>query len=138
MAFKFDDIEDAFFFQNMSPDFNHQAILCKDSEEIYYASDFGDDTEIPEDVYVNDACIELPLKNDLDLGQRLVFEFVENNLPEQYERVRGIFRSRGAYARYKDLLEEKGLLDRWYEFENDRRVQALKQWCADNGIALAP
>jgi uncharacterized protein UPF0158 len=136
MGIKFSDIEDAYLFVSMGMEFSNQAILCKETGKIFYASEYDDEDEIPEDVYENDECIEIPDKNELDLGKKLVFDFVEENLPEMYERVRRIFRKRGAYARYKDLLEEKGLLQRWYDFENDRQTQALKEWCADNEIEL--
>jgi hypothetical protein len=59
-----------------------------------------------------ELCVEIPHKNDLDLGQRLVFEFVETHLSDEYQRVEQIFRRRGAYGRFKDLLESKGLLKR--------------------------
>jgi hypothetical protein len=136
MGIKFSDIEDAYLFVSMAMEFSNQAILCKETGEIFYASEYDDEDEIPEDVYENDECIEIPGKNELDLGRNLVFEFVEENLTEMYERVRQILRKRGAYARYKDLLDEKGLLQRWYDFENDRQTQALKEWCADNEIEL--
>lgn len=136
MGIKFGDIEDAYLFVSTAPEFSHQAILCKETGKIFYASEYDDENEIPEDVYENDECIEISGKNTLDLGTNLVFEFAEKNLPEMYEQVRQIFRKKGAYARYKDLLDEKGLLQRWYDFENDRQTQALKEWCADNKIEL--
>ena len=55
---------------------------------------------------------------------------------EEIEKVYSIFRSRGAYSRYKDLLDDKGLLDKWYKFENERQQAALKEWCVENDIKL--
>lgn len=136
MRIKFGDIEAAYLFVNMSSESGNLAILCKKTGEIYYASDFAGENEIPEDLYENDTCIEIPGKNELDLGKNLVFEFVEENIPEMYERVHRIFNKRGAYARYKDLLDEKGMLQQRYDFENDRQTQALKQWCIENEIEL--
>jgi hypothetical protein len=52
-----------------------------------------------------EAMVAIPHKNDLDLGQSLVFEFVASTLPDEYDRVRDIFRHRGAYGRFKDLLD---------------------------------
>jgi hypothetical protein len=83
-----------------------------------------------------DQCIEIPHKNDLDLGRNLVFEFVEEHLPDDYERVRQFFRRKGAYSRYKELLEQRGLLETWYDIENSREEQALRQWCEENEIEL--
>ena len=83
------------------------------------------------------ACIEIPHGNSLGLGQKLGFEFVESILPSDYERVRQIFRKRGAYGRFKDFLESRGLLDQWYDFENQRQKQALRRWSRENGIELS-
>ena len=81
--------------------------------------------------------IEIPHKNDLDLGHNLVFEFTASNLPDEYDRVRDIFRHRGAYGRFKDLLDFKGLLDAWHSFENERETKALRRWCDENKIELS-
>jgi hypothetical protein len=61
--------------------------------------------------------IRVPHKNDLDLGRNLVFEFVEEYLPDDYERVRKMFRRTGAYTRYKALLERRGLLKERHHVE---------------------
>lgn len=39
-------------------------------------------------------------------------------------------------ARYKVLLESKGQLEAWYEFENKATEKALRNWCKENGIEL--
>ncbi len=72
----------------------------------------------------------------MDLGRNLVFEFVEAYLPDDFGRIKLIFRRKGAYGRYKDLLEERGQLKNWYEFENARQKEALKEWCEENEIEL--
>jgi hypothetical protein len=72
----------------------------------------------------------------LSLGTNLVFDYVSVHLPDEFERVRGFFNNRGAYARYKDLLQEKGQLEDWYEFENKTIEVALREWCRENGIEL--
>ena len=38
---------------------------------------------------------EIPRKDDLDLGNRLVFRFVDTHVPDDYGRVRDVFSSRG-------------------------------------------
>jgi hypothetical protein len=76
------------------------------------------------------------IKNELGLGTDLVFDFVEEHLPEDYDQVRRMFRRGGAYSRYKGLLERRGLLQKWYDFENRREEQALREWCKENDIEL--
>jgi hypothetical protein len=36
----------------------------------------------------------------------------------------------------KDFLNEKGLLDKWYKFEDKRQRAALIEWCQDNSIEI--
>src|SRR6516164_9885442 len=44
------------------------------------------------------------------------------------------FGRRGAYGRFKALLHARGMLERWYEFENRAMEEALLTWCEENGI----
>jgi len=136
MAISFDDIENAFFFVSMDQKYMHNAYLCKETGQIFYTSEMGDSDELPEDVDDPDKYLTIPHKNDLELGKALVIEFTSEYLPEELDRVYSIFRSRGAYSRYKDLLDEKGLLDEWYRFENERQRVALKEWCRENSIEI--
>jgi hypothetical protein len=97
----------------------------------------GDLDEIDDDDFDWDMCIEIPHKNDLDVGKNLIFEFVEMQLPDDYHHVQQIFRKRRAYRRFKDFLETKGLLEMWYDFESKRQEQVLRQWCLDNEIEFS-
>ena len=67
----------------------------------------------------------------------ILLEFTSDFLPEELDRVYSIFRRQGAYSRYKELLSEKGLLEKWYKFEDERQNAALKEWCAENDIKIA-
>jgi hypothetical protein len=133
----FDEIMEAFLFVCSEEYGMHSAILCKDTGQIYYHSELGGFDDIEEEDFDPDTCIKIPHKTDLDLGQNLVFEFVERHLADEYGRVQQIFRHRGAYRRFKDLLEEKGLLQSWYDFENQEQEQAVRQWCIENEIELS-
>lgn len=133
----FSDIQDAFLFVSSAPYGEHSAVLCKDTGRILYRSEMSGVDEIGEDELDWDKCVGIPHKNDLDLGQELVFEFVEKHLQNDYHRVQEIFRGRGAYGRFKNFLDSKGMLERWYAFENEREEEALRQWCAENRIALS-
>ena len=136
MTVSFDDIENAFFFVSMDQQFMHNAYLCKESGEIFYTSEMGDSDELPEDIDDPDKYITIPHKNDLDLGKSLVIEFTSKYLSEELDRVYSIFRRKGAYSRYKDFLLQKGFLDEWYEYENERQDKILKEWCRSNNIEI--
>ena len=134
---KFHDIENAFMFVSMAPQFENSAILSKVTGEIYYVSSIGDSDELPDDVEDADKYTEIPHKNDLDLGKALVLEFVSEHLPGDFQEVTRIFNRKGAYGRFKQLLESKGLLEQWYAYEERKQETALREWCAANGIEVA-
>ncbi len=133
----FSDIQDAFLFVGSAGYGVNTAVLCKDTGRILYRSEMGTIDEIEDADLDWDMCIAIPHKNDLDLGQSLVFEFVEIHMPEVDDHVRQIFRRRGAYGRFKSLLERKGLLDTWYDFARQREEGALRHWCLENEIQLS-
>lgn len=134
---KFTAIEDAFFFVSSTGFGMHSAVLNKESGQIYYRSEMGELDEMSDEDLDGDACIEIPHKNDLSLGRELVFEFVTDHLPDEYEHARHIFGTPGAYGRFKALLESKGLLQMWFDFEHRREEQALREWCKENEIQLS-
>ena len=136
MAIKFSDIEDAFFFVSMDQKYMHNAILCKETGQLFYTSEMGDSDELPEDIDDPGKYIGIPHKNDLDLGKALVIEFTAKYFPEELDKVYSIFHRKGAYSRYKNLLESKEALDEWYKFEKQRREEALREWCQINNIAI--
>jgi len=137
MPIKFSDIEDAFFFVSMSEMYMNTAILCITTGQVFYISDFGDSDELPEDIDDDpDNYIEIPHKNELNLGKSLVLEFSAIHLPDNLEKVNSFFHKKGAYSRFKNLLERKGLLDKWYAFEKEEQNKALREWCKDNDISI--
>jgi GNAT superfamily N-acetyltransferase len=44
---------------------------------------------------------------------------------------------RGAFARFKDLLDRRGVLDQWYDFEAKAEERALRMWCDLNSIDVS-
>jgi hypothetical protein len=136
MAISFDDIENAFLFVSMDQKFMNNAYLCKETGQIFYTSEMYDSDELPDDIEDPKKYIAIPHQNELELGKALVFEYVSKHLPSEFDQVESIFRKRGAYSRFKDLLDKKGYLDKWHKFEDERRRNALKQWCLENNIEL--
>ena len=136
MKCKIDDFQMAYDFVNSAPYGENSAVLRKDTGRILYHSAMGDMDEISDEDWESDDAVEIPHKNDLDLGTRLVFDFVRTNLPDDYNNVHQIFSRRGAYGRFKDFLESKGLLQSWYDFEAEQQKRFLRQWCKDNNIEL--
>lgn len=78
----------------------------------------------------------VPDKYELDVGTKLVFDFAAQYLAEQYDDVRSIFRQKGAYRRFKDLLQHRGLLEKWYSYSEEQIANALEQWCESEGLGI--
>ena len=136
VSVKYDELADAFDFVGFGGGLmQHEAYIDRLTGTIYWVSDDAD-TEVPEDVGVLEQYIAVPHKNDLDLGQRLALRFVAEALPTRYDRVEEFFHHRGAYARFKDLLESEGRLEGWYEFEAKHVQEALMRWCDENGFRV--
>jgi hypothetical protein len=117
VAVKLDALLEACDFVNFGQPMEHEAYLALETGVIYYHSEYGDDEEpLRDDVEDADRYIAMPHSNDLDLGKSLVLKFARDFLPDDLEDAHEGFRRRGAYARFKDLLERRGLLQQWYDY----------------------
>ena len=135
---KLGDLEDALLFVGAGNSFDTAAWVWRETGAVLCHSDETDDFEpLPEDIDDVDRYVPIPDQHELGLGKPLALEFTRTQLSACYEQVREIFSHRGAYARFKDLLERHQSLDAWYQWEMEQTRQALRAWCADNGITLA-
>ncbi len=136
--FSYKEIEDAFDFVSFAQEGELEAFLCTETGKIYLQSDvYGDETfeQLPDDI-ANDKYIEIPHKNEFQLGITLVMDFADQHLAEDVETIQAIFSKKGAYARFKDFLVCREVLDKWYAFEVQAQEAALREWCAENEIQL--
>jgi hypothetical protein len=135
-----DQLQDAMVW--VSSDFlDNEAYICRQTGNIFWiAGDPGllDEEEIPEDIRDSDRYLPVPDKRDLDLGNQLAFGFTTQYLVQHYDDVRDIFRHRGAYRRFKDFLERKDMLEKWYAYSDEQEAKALGEWCETEGLSLRP
>ena len=94
----FSDLEDAFLFVSSEAPFTHSAVININTGTTYYQSDLSDFNDFPEDVE-SEEYLDIPHKQDLDLGTNLVFDFVSKFIPDKYDDVNRIFNNKGAYRR---------------------------------------
>lgn len=137
---KFSDIEDAFSMVDVNGLGEIEAWVDRRTGVTYVSipeAISGEKNVLPDDIDDEDRYLSIPDKRDLGLGKPLVMRFARNQVPELYDRIWEIFSRRGAYARFKGLLEREGHLEEWYAYEEEQRQQAIRQWCDDNGIALS-
>src|SRR5437016_12304737 len=118
MPVSFKDILGAFEFVSAGGMGEHQAFLCKQSGRIYWHSELSDDLdELPGDIDDSEKYVQIANKRELDLGKLLVLDFAGQFLPDDFDEVRQIFSSRGAYARVEGMLSRRVALDGWYDCE---------------------
>jgi hypothetical protein len=138
MPVSLNDLRDAFEFVSAHGGGEHQAFLCKQSGKLYCHSELCDDLDIlPDDIDDSEKFLPIPDKRELDLGKPLTLDFAGQFLPGAFDDVRQIFSRRGAYARFKNLLDRRGMLDQWYAFEAEAEESALKMWCELNSIEVS-
>ena len=135
-SFKFENIEDGFNFVSFGAPMEHEAYLSLETGEIHFHSEYGDDEPLPEDIDESGKYLLIPHKNDLGLGKRLVLRFVSEYMADDLADVQDIFRRRGAYSRFKDLLDSRGLLKEWFEYDERAGKESLRQWCQDQGLEI--
>lgn len=136
MQHAYSDIDSAFFFVSSDMPGANDALICRKTGRVYVRSMVGDsDEDYPEDACLEDY-IKLPHKNDLDLGTRLVRRFGDEVAPHLAIEIREIFSRRGAYRRFKSLLEKKDMLDAWHRYEGEETEKALREWCRANHVEL--
>lgn len=134
-AVNFSDLEDAYLFVNGGTMFDNHAYVCRDTGRIYWTSD-DELEEVSDDLGTSDRYVEVPDQRDLDLGEVLVMEFMDQHMRDDYNLVAGFFRRRGAYGRFKDFLDSKDRLEAWYAFENEAVRRALREWREENGLEV--
>jgi hypothetical protein len=94
--------------------------------------------EIPQDIQDSDKYLPVPDKRDLNLVKQLAFDFVSHFLAQYYDDVRDMFRSQGAYRRFRDFIERKGMLEEWYRYSDEREAKAIREWCDTEGLSVEP
>jgi len=133
---KFAELELAFAFANFDDRSDNSAYVSRSTGKTFVCSDLAGIDELPDDFDSSDDYVEIPHKNDLDLGTNLVWDFVDREIPGVKDKVRELFARRGAYARYKTFLADLDLLEKWHRFEDDRTKEILIKWCEDEGISI--
>lgn len=133
------ELEAALDWTSASAGDESQAFIQRSTGAVFFQSlhdDFGQ--QLPEDIEDDTRYIAMPHKNDLALGRELVFGFVDAEAPQLAEQVHAAFRQKGAYGKFKTMLERAGLLERWYAFEAAATRTALLRWAKENGFEPLP
>jgi hypothetical protein len=133
----FSDVVDSYEWVSAAHPSENEAFISRVTGKIHWSSSIADVEEtLPDDIDDGSIYVQIPHTYDLDLGKHLVMRFVEEQLPELHSAVAGYFRQRGAYSRFKSLLEQNKKLQAWYDYRDAAVEAALREWCAENNIQL--
>jgi hypothetical protein len=91
--------------------------------QLLHALDFE---TVPDNIDDQTKYLRIPHKNGLYLGVALVFEFMAERCPSAEDKVRAMFRKRGAYSRFIDWAERHDFLDNLYRFEKEVAFEKVK------------
>lgn len=131
-------LEEALDWVSGPPELDAEAFVSRTTGAIYFRNMDGPmEDDPPEDIDNGMAYLPVPHKNDLDLGRRLVLNFIEERAPSLLDQVHELFRKKGAYSRLKGLLQRARLLDSWHEYEHHATREALTRWAAEHGLEAA-
>ncbi len=137
MPVSFKELLDAFEFASLGQLGEAQAFVSLRTGKIHYRSDYTDDDEdLPDDIDGEDY-LEVPQKRDLGIGKRTALDFTREFMVSDFDAVRQIFSRKGAYGRFKDLLDRRGKLEAWYAFSSKAEEAALRAWCEECELELS-
>ncbi len=129
--FKLSEIKDALD----SVDISSTCFFNKETNEILWQWDYNKEySTYKEEDETNDKIINMFdyfYKNDYDIMQDFIDTIEDVNLREKlYEATRG----RGAFSRFRYIIESNDLLDYWYKYKDEKYKAIAKEWCIDNNI----
>ena len=136
---KLSELLDALEYVSGSGQFENSAYLERTTGKVYFDSeDLEMEEQLPEDYEDGRKYIAIPHKIDLNLGSNLAIKFIEDFLPERFDQVANFFLKRGAYSRFKDLLERRDMLEHWHKYEAEAVEAAMRTWAKENRLQIEP
>lgn len=111
------------------------AFFNKKTNEILWKLDFNPEysTYKEEDDYNDDiiCMFDFNDKNDYDIMQEFIYTIKNDELKEKL-----LFRTKGsgAFKRFRYILDDYNLTDKWYEYRDIKYKEIAKEWCINNSI----
>ena len=116
-------------------DISSTCYFNKETNDILWQWDYNKEySTYKEEDEANDNIINMFdyfYKNDYDIMQDFIDTIEDVNLREKlYDATRG----RGAFSRFRNIIESNDLLDDWYKYKDEKYKAIAKNWCIDNNI----
>ena len=132
-----EDLEDAVLMVS-EPGTEAEAWVSRATGEVHVGPELADEdtAPLPDDIDDASRYVPVPHISTLDLGLELVFDFANAALPDETGRVQEMFRRADGYRHFSELVDERGLTERWHDFREAQTRAVLAAWCGENGLEL--
>ena len=138
MAIDLDELRLAYELQNQVHDLDDGSWL--DLEAGTLITHIGENPDLfpplPADIETNPRYVPLPTRQELNLGRELALDFMAERRPDEVRWTRETLGRRGGWHRFKNHLEDIGLIRDWYDYQEQHTLQALKAWCESQGVEV--
>ena len=115
--------EDCFFYNKITGELEYF------NSEQENPNDFDID-EIDED----ENFVALPSKYSIDdYGIMKDFMFAQKD-KKIHDAIYDAIHQKGAFRKFRQVVEQTGILQKWYEFRNKEYEDIVKEWCETNGL----
>lgn len=133
------------------------AFLDRESGEVYLISDEAlslsesekdppytladwqkEEFELAQRLQSSDRYLALP--GPRDVNEWNIMAAFSNQIKREDIRLKFVdsIRGSGAFRRFKQQLDHFGLWDEWNTFRREAFGEFMREWCEENGIAIAP
>ena len=105
--------------------------MVDEDQDIWYSPSteefYEQDDDVPEDA------VQLPTKMERD-DYGMIRDFAESRTGEERDWLVNAISGRGAFHRFRSVLERFGIEDQWYRWQENAMMDLAMGWCEDNGI----
>ena len=77
--------------------------------------------------------LRLPTKFEIH-EYNIMEEFIQTLKGEDADKLEQVIQGRGAFRRFKDMVNRRGITKQWYDFQADYYRNLAIAWCQEHGI----
>ena len=106
------------------------------SKDEIFLSNIGEYEKLSEDELdeLFEQSIILPTKYEINEYQIMVDFIGKIDNDEIRNQLQRLIQGKGAFRKFKDYCIEIGIIQKWYDYKNERYKEIAIKWCESNGI----
>lgn len=108
-------------------------------ESVFLADELAtdlDDEGLEDEIDENpERYLRLPTKLEIDEYQ-IIEEFILTLEGERASKLEDAIQGRGAFRRFKDMINHMGIAQQWYTFQAEYYKTMAENWCKNHGLEV--